>query len=129
MEALAEQIGDIDGVEIFGRVVAVRGLMVEVPGPIYAMSVGARLTIETGGTSIPCEVVGFSGGHALAMPFAALEGVRRGCRAVGLERGRCHSSFRALARPRRQCACRADRWTGTATGRTRTVSLPCFAAA
>ena len=27
-------------------------------------------------------MVGFSGGHALAMPFAALDGVRRGCRAV-----------------------------------------------
>lgn len=57
MKALAEQIGDIDGVEIYGRVVAVRGLMIEVAGPIYAMSVGARLTIETGGKPIPCEVV------------------------------------------------------------------------
>src|SRR5690242_12652723 len=83
MKALAEQIGDLDGVEIYGRVVGVRGLMVEVAGPIHAMSVGARLTIETGpGRGIPCEVVGFSGGHALAMPFAALDGVRRGCRAV-----------------------------------------------
>src|SRR4029077_20314653 len=83
MKALAEQIVDIDGVEIYGRVVSVRGLMVEVAGPIHAMSVGARLTIETGaGRSIPCELVGFSGGHALAMPFAALDGVRRGCRAV-----------------------------------------------
>ena len=61
MKALAEQMGDIDGVEIYGRVVAVRGLMIEVAGPIYAMSVGARLTIETGGKPIPCEVVGFSG--------------------------------------------------------------------
>ena len=70
MKALAEQIVDIDGVEIYGRVVSVRGLMVEVAGPIHAMSVGARLTIETGaGRSIPCEVVGFSGGHALAMPL------------------------------------------------------------
>ena len=83
MKALAEQIVDIDGVEIFGRVVSVRGLMVEVAGPIHAMSVGARLAIETGvGELIPCEVVGFSDGHALAMPFAALEGVRRGCRAI-----------------------------------------------
>jgi flagellum-specific ATP synthase len=83
MKALAEQIAELDAVEIYGRVVAVRGLMVEVAGPIQAMSVGARLTIETGqGPGIPCEVVGFSGGHALAMPFAALEGVRRGCRAV-----------------------------------------------
>src|SRR5471030_347746 len=83
LKALAEQIFDIDGVEIFGRVVGVRGLMVEIAGPIHAMSVGARLTIETAvGLPIPCEVVGFAGGHALAMPFAALEGVRRGCRAI-----------------------------------------------
>jgi flagellum-specific ATP synthase len=83
MKALAEQIGDLDGVEIYGRVVGVRGLMVEVAGPIHAMSVGARLMIETGGgRTIPCEVVGFSGSNALTMPFAALDGVRRGCRAV-----------------------------------------------
>src|SRR5471030_2144828 len=83
MKALAEQINDIDGVNIYGRVVGVRGLMVEVAGPIHAMSVGARLVIETAaGPPIPCEVVGFAGGHALAMPFAALEGVRSGCRAV-----------------------------------------------
>jgi flagellum-specific ATP synthase len=83
MKALAEQIAELDGVEIYGRVVGVRGLMVEVAGPIHAMSVGARVVIDTGGgRAIPCEVVGFSGSHALLMPFAALEGVRRGCRAV-----------------------------------------------
>ena len=32
MKALAEQIGDIDGVNIYGRVVGVRGLMVEIAG-------------------------------------------------------------------------------------------------
>ena len=83
IKALAEQIVDLDAVETYGRVEAVRGLMVEVAGPIHAMSVGARLTIETGpGRGVPCEVVGFAGGKALAMPFATLEGVRRGCRAV-----------------------------------------------
>ena len=83
MKALAEQIGELDGVEVYGRVVGVRGLMVEVAGPIHAMSIGARVVIETGnGRNIPCEVVGFSGANALLMPFAALEGVRRGCRAV-----------------------------------------------
>jgi flagellum-specific ATP synthase len=83
VKALAEQIGDIDGVNIYGRVVGVRGLMVEVAGPIHAMSVGARIVIETGGVRpIPCEVIGFSGSNAVVMPFAGLEGVRRGCRAV-----------------------------------------------
>jgi flagellum-specific ATP synthase len=82
MKALAEQINELDGVEVFGRVVGVRGLMVEVAGPIDAMSVGARLLVETAGKPIACEVVGFTGQNALLMPFAALEGVRRGCRAV-----------------------------------------------
>ena len=99
MKALAEQIVDIDGVEIYGRVVGVRGLMVEIAGPIHAMSVGARLNIETAvGKPIPCEVVGFAEGHALAMPFAALDGVRRGCRAVV-------ASAAGAVRP-------SDRWLG-----------------
>ena len=83
MKALAEQIADIDGVNIYGRVVGVRGLMVEIAGPIHAMSVGARIVIETGTNRfIPAEVIGFSGDNAVVMPFAGLEGVRRGCRAV-----------------------------------------------
>src|ERR1700678_264702 len=83
MKALAEQIADIDGVNIFGRVVGVRGLMVEVAGPIHAMSVGARIVIDTGGNRfIPSEVIGFTGNNAVVMPFAGLDGVRRGGRAV-----------------------------------------------
>jgi flagellum-specific ATP synthase len=83
MKALAEQINDIDGINIFGRVVGVKGLMVEIAGPIHAMSVGARIVIETGGNQfIPAEVIGFSGKNAVVMPFAGLDGVRRGCRAV-----------------------------------------------
>src|SRR5690606_11401076 len=83
VKALAEQIAELDGTEIYGRVVGVRGLMVEVAGPIHAMPVAARVIIEaTDGRTIPCEVVGFVGPNALLMPFAALEGVRRGCRAI-----------------------------------------------
>jgi flagellum-specific ATP synthase len=83
MKALAEQISDIDGVNIYGRVVGVRGLMVEIAGPIHAMSVGARIIIDTGDNRfIPSEVIGFTGNNAVVMPFAGLEGVRRGCRAV-----------------------------------------------
>jgi len=83
MKALAEQIADIDAVDIYGRVVGVRGLMVEVAGPIHAMSVGARVVIETSPSrSIPCEVIGFAGANAVLMPFGGLDGVRRGCRAV-----------------------------------------------
>jgi flagellum-specific ATP synthase len=83
MKALAEQIAELDGALIYGRVAAVRGLMIEVAGPVHAMPVGARLTIETGvNGGVPCEVVGFAGDNAVVMPFAAIEGVRRGCRAI-----------------------------------------------
>src|SRR5215217_3460706 len=83
MKALAEQIAELDGVEVYGRVVGVRGLMVEAAGPIHTMPVGARVMIETGtGRDIACEVVGFSGPNVLLMPFGPLEGVRRGCRAI-----------------------------------------------
>jgi flagellum-specific ATP synthase len=82
MKALAEQINDLDAVEVYGRVVGVRGLLVELVGPIHAMSLGSRISIETGAARVPCEIVGFSGANALAMPFAALDGVRRGCRAL-----------------------------------------------
>jgi flagellum-specific ATP synthase len=83
VKGLAEQVGDIERVNIYGRVVGVRGLMVEIAGPIHAMSVGARILIETGGGRvIPAEVVGFNGDNAVVMPFAGLDGVRRGCRAV-----------------------------------------------
>ena len=61
MKALAEQIAELDGALIYGRVAGVRGLMIEVAGPVHAMPVGARLTIETGvNGGVPCEVVGFA---------------------------------------------------------------------
>lgn len=83
VRTLAEQIGEIDDVNIYGRVAGVRGLMVEIAGPLHAMSVGDRVVIETGRSApIPCEVTGFSGDNAVAMPFGSLDGVRRGCRAI-----------------------------------------------
>ncbi len=83
MKSLIEAVRAVPDREVYGRVMAVRGLLVEVAGPIGAMAVGGRIDIEVaGGRSIPCEVVGFAGERALVMPFGTLEGVRRGCRAV-----------------------------------------------
>ena len=80
LAALTAEIADLDPLTVYGRVVAVRGLLVEVAGPIGAMSLGGRLSIEIApGIRIPCEVIGFSGEKALVMPFGGLDGVRRGC--------------------------------------------------
>jgi flagellum-specific ATP synthase len=76
-------LADFAELEVFGRVVAVRGLLIEIAGPLSQMKVGGMLAIETPAPQpVLCEIVGFEQTHALAMPFAGLEGVRRGCRAV-----------------------------------------------
>jgi flagellum-specific ATP synthase len=104
MKALAEQISELDGVVLYGRVVGVRGLMVEVAGPLHAMSVGARVVIETPAKPIPCEVVGFSGGNGFAHAVRASRG-----RAAWLPGGGYHGRRRGpSAGWRGQCARRAD---------------------
>ncbi len=83
MRGLLDAIGAVPEREVYGRVVGVRGLLVEVAGPLGAMAIGGRVLVEAAsGRETPCEVVGFQGDRALLMPFAPLEGVRRGCRAL-----------------------------------------------
>lgn len=80
---LLSQVDAITGVETYGRVAGVRGLMVEIAGPTQAMTVGGRVIIEIGrGRSVVGEVVGFEGDNALALAFGPLDGVRRGCKAI-----------------------------------------------
>ncbi|WP_306144197.1 flagellar protein export ATPase FliI [Roseibium sp. MMSF_3412] len=84
MKALFAEIDSLLPTEIYGRVTAVQGLLVEIAGPIHEMSVGSRLLIDNGedNPKVPAEVVGFREDKALCMPFSGLEGVRMGCRAV-----------------------------------------------
>lgn len=84
-------VNDSSPIEIFGRVSGVRGLLVEIAGPLHEMNVGTRLLIEsgsarTGTQNVLCEVVGFQGNHAICLPFSALDGVRLGCPARILDR-------------------------------------------
>jgi len=83
VQALMAELAEGSSTEVFGRVVGVRGLLIEIAGPLSLMKVGGRIAIETlGPEPVLCEIVGFEHTHALAMPFSGLEGVRRGCRAV-----------------------------------------------
>lgn len=88
LESLINEIESLNPVEIYGRVVGVQGLLVEVAGPVHEMSVGARLAIESDGATpkVLAEVVGFRDERALCLPFSGMEGVRMGCRAVLAER-------------------------------------------
>ena len=104
MKALAEQISELDGIVIYGRVVGVRGLMVEVAGPLQ--HVGRRACRYRAPSTYSLQVVGFSGG---TMPRCA---PTRGC-AARMPRGGHHgcrrgSLFGRLAGARCQRARRAD---------------------
>ncbi|SON57079.1 putative ATP synthase YscN [Hartmannibacter diazotrophicus] len=83
MERLIAELKRIPLLEIYGRVAAVQGLLVEVAGPIQEMSVGTRLMVSGfGGAQVPMEVVGFGEGRALCLPYGPLEGVRLGAKAA-----------------------------------------------
>jgi flagellum-specific ATP synthase len=69
----------VEALETFGRVSAVRGLLIEIAGPVAAMTLGGRVEIGIERGLVPAEVIGFMGDRALAMPFGTLDGVRRGC--------------------------------------------------
>ena len=69
--------------EVYGRVTKVLGLLVEIAGFGTALSIGSQVHLKPSEDHIiPCEVVGFKEGHALLMPFGALEGVSLGCPAI-----------------------------------------------
>jgi flagellum-specific ATP synthase len=66
----------------FGRVTAIQGMLVEIGGVERHLTIGSRCLISASGTRVvPCEVVGFREGRALAMPLGTLDGIGLGCRA------------------------------------------------
>jgi flagellum-specific ATP synthase len=70
----------------FGRVSAVMGLMVEIGGIGHVLAVGSRCFVTSrSGARLLCEVVGFRGERAVALPFGSLEGIGVGCRVELLE--------------------------------------------
>ncbi len=82
LNVLLANINQIPECNLYGRVTAVQGMLVEVGGVQRRLSVGDRCEIAArGDRKLNCEVVGFRDGHALLMPFGALEGVGLGCKA------------------------------------------------
>ena len=57
MQSLKAAIDAIDEVEVFGRVRAVQGLLIEVVGPVRELRVGGRVAIETtAGAELGAEI-------------------------------------------------------------------------
>ncbi|MEJ0028199.1 MAG: flagellar protein export ATPase FliI [Rhizomicrobium sp.] len=82
MHALLKDIAAITPVRRFGRVARIEGLLVEITGAAGAISLGGQVRLTSGsGKQIPCEVVGFRDGRALAMPLGSLDGMTLGARA------------------------------------------------
>ncbi|MEX2009312.1 MAG: flagellum-specific ATP synthase FliI, partial [Dongiaceae bacterium] len=70
LDGFLNDLDRIPAARPYGRVAAVLGMLVEVAGLERSLSVGARCElIDRAGRRIPCEVVGFRGGRALAMAF------------------------------------------------------------
>jgi len=87
MDRLADKalagIAPIPDYEVFGRVIKVLGLLVEITGFGKDLTIGSRVHLRPAeNKDIPCEVVGFKDGNALLMPFGNLEGIGLGCPAV-----------------------------------------------
>src|SRR5262249_39268312 len=83
VNALLDAIDSAPRLTRFGRVARLEGLLVEVTGAQGATSLGARVNLASGrGDTIPCEVVGFREGRALAMPFGTLDAISLGARAT-----------------------------------------------
>ncbi|MDX2095302.1 MAG: flagellar protein export ATPase FliI [Alphaproteobacteria bacterium] len=80
---LLQEIERLPAAQAMGRVVAIKGLLIECAGIEALLSVGARCAVQgTHGADhqVLCEVVGFRENVALLMPFGSVEGVGLGAR-------------------------------------------------
>ena len=80
---LLQEINRVPNMVATGRVVAVKGLLIECAGIEELLSVGARCVVQgalSPENQVICEVVGFREKVALLMPFGSVEGVGLGAK-------------------------------------------------
>jgi flagellum-specific ATP synthase len=81
-EKIIIEINRLSDNRMFGQVKNIVGLLVEIGGFQGNLSIGDYCIIFTRtNKQVKCEVVGFSNGNALVMPFDTLDGIGMGCRA------------------------------------------------
>ena len=85
-ETLAKALQEVErapAYQLYGRVTAVLGLLVECAGLKGHLSVGQRcLVMARDNTPVICEVIGFRADCTLLMPFVSVEGSGLGCQAL-----------------------------------------------
>lgn len=77
----ARAVRDIAIDQRFGRVVGVRGALIEVDGLAGAARIGSRIAVGTDAALVEAEVTGLDRSLAHCMPFGDLQGVAIGARA------------------------------------------------
>lgn len=83
LEPFFHELERIPDTQVHGRVAAVVGMLVEVAGIESALSIGTRCAlVDRNRRQVPCEVVGFREGRALAMTYGSLEGVGLGSKVL-----------------------------------------------
>ncbi len=101
LQAATGALAAIDTAIVEGRVASVRGLAVEVAGLGGLAGIGARVMLHPRDAApIPAELVGFSPGIAIAMPFAATTGLAPG------------DAVRTSLRPRPAALYPCEAWLG-----------------
>lgn len=81
LEYLYRQILDIDTVKIYGKILSIKGTLIECTGISDFVSIGSRCIITCTGDrkhDVMCEVVGFDHNVTLLMPFKDIDGISSG---------------------------------------------------
>ncbi len=88
LDACRALVGDLVPTRVEGTLVGVSGLAVEIIGLAGVTSVGDRIALSARDSRpVLAEIVGFRGGLAQALPFAAADGLGPGGKAVVLGHG------------------------------------------
>jgi flagellum-specific ATP synthase len=82
IDNFSQEINELQSYRLYGRVASVLGMLVEIAGLDRSLSIGSRCALGSRqNREIPCEIIGFRHGRALALPFGQLDGVGLGCKA------------------------------------------------
>ena len=82
LETVTTQIAALPEVKLFGKVVSVKGVVIECAGISEYVTVGSHILVHSSNTDkkIMCEVIGFDDEKTILMAFGDIEGVGAGAK-------------------------------------------------